>query len=198
MKLELTDVSQKFSLKTRLTENYLVFELPSGRIVEVPVSDEVTSLFLLEAVGPSAPIPAPPPPPPPPTSASRLSSPPPPPPAPIENRPVVKEQIMVDWRGLSDADLPTIVKEILVASDIQTPLPIEELAKLKFQILSELNQQPKTGEVNWNTGPQRPVTSSPMRTVPQDEAGNPLPPGGISEPADPGEVADDDDQVAQL
>lgn len=108
----------------------------------------------------------------------------------------------VDWETLPDTQLPPSVKAILRASQVQRMLTIEDLDKLKADIVTHMAQaskKPRAGQVNWDSGPRRQVESAARRSVPRDEAGNPIPPGGILEmpERDPGEIRDDDEGVQQ-
>lgn len=111
------------------------------------------------------------------------------------------EEGVVEWEKLPDTQLPPSMKDILRKSKVNPFISVADLDALKAQILEHMAKKPKPGKVNWNEGPKRAGAAKDpwanMRTVNKDEAGNPLPPGGIVE-ADPGEDYDDDDGVSQL
>jgi hypothetical protein len=106
---------------------------------------------------------------------------------------------VVEWEKLPDTQLPPSMKAILKKSNVNAFISVTELDELKAQILEHMKNKPKTGKVNWNEGARRGGKNpwANHRTVPRDDAGNPIPPGGIVE-ADPGESSDDDDGVGQL
>jgi hypothetical protein len=87
---------------------------------------------------------------------------------------------MVDW---TQRTLPPQVKKILTDAGIPNEISENELEKLLGYVYNQLANSQAAVE------PVRP--NGHRRTVPSDEAGYPIPPGGITE-ADPGEVMDDD------
>ena len=109
------------------------------------------------------------------------------------------ESGMVDWATLPDTQLPPSVKAVLRASQIAPLIMMEDLNNLKAEIVTHMANRPKAGKTDWNSGPKRQIESTPRRTVPRDEAGNPIPPGGILEmpERDPGEIRGGDDEDVQ-
>jgi hypothetical protein len=108
------------------------------------------------------------------------------------------DQGEVEWETLPDTQLPPQVRQIMKLSGVPPRLSIADLDRLKLEITTRLAQRPKAGEVNWESGPRRQVESTRIRTVPRDEAGNPIPPGGILEMRDsndPGEVREEEDAL---
>jgi hypothetical protein len=199
MKVEITALDQSLSLGTGETSNYVVFLLPSGRYVRALVDDDTAAAVISEygqaVVNGEEAAPRP-------REATRtLQSIPPPvepwPSPPAELTPPAEEQ--VNWTTLPDTQLPPGMRQVFEASGIEPVLSRTDFDNLKLKILEKLrgSGKPTMGEVVWDQGPQRQVKSAPRRTVPMDEAGNPIPPGGLVE-ADPGESQDDDDGVAQL
>lgn len=224
MKVLVTDVDQRYSLVSKSITNYLVLQLPSGRKIRALADDADTQAVLTESSaarstlepavqytndfrgwseieyqGPEdygsddpfklAAVPL--------DSSPQLT--------PVEgsvkwDEPEPTKHIasgMVEWEKLPDTQLPPQMKHILRVSRVSPTISVEDLDKLKLEILQRLDSQPKAGKVEWDTGPRRQLSSAGRRTVPMDEAGNPIPPGGIIE-ADPGEGPDeDDDGVSQ-
>jgi hypothetical protein len=112
------------------------------------------------------------------------------------------EEGMVDWQTLPDTQLPPSVKAVLRASQIPPLIMMSDLNNLKAEIVTHMANKPKAGKTDWNSGPKRQIENAPRRTVPRDEAGNPIPPGGILEmpERDPGEIrggGGDDEDVQQ-
>jgi hypothetical protein len=109
------------------------------------------------------------------------------------------ESGLVDWETLPDTQLPPSIKRVLRDSRIAKLITIDDLDQLKAEIIRHMTNKPKAGKVSWDTGPRRQIESAQRRSVPKDEAGNPIPPGGILEmpERDPGEVRDEDDGVQQ-
>jgi len=218
MKVLVTDIDQRFSLRNQSVTNYLVLQLPSGRQVRALMDDADTQAVIAESAGSTQevhdhrgksevaytgpedfnednPFQLDP--------AVQLDSSPQLTPVgggddwktPEPTKHVTSGN--VEWEKLPDTQLPPQMKRILRASRISPIISIEDLDNLKVEILERMREQPKAGKVEWDTGPKRKMAAAPRRTVPMDEAGNPIPPGGIIE-ADPGEGPDeDDDGVAQ-
>ena len=221
MKVLVTDIDQRFSLRTQAVTNYIVLQLPSGRQIRALMDDADTQAVIAESAGtPQEPVAY--------TNDHRGRSevaytgpedygdgdpfklseqafdtgPQLTPVGPEDGwkHPEPTKHVTsgaVEWEKLPDTQLPPQMKNILRASRINPVISLEDLDTLKAQILERMKTQPKAGAVEWDTGPRRKAASVPRRTVPMDEAGNPIPPGGIIE-ADPGEGPDeDDDGVAQ-
>lgn len=223
MKVLVTDIDQRFSLRTQSVTNYLVLQLPSGKQIRALMDDADTQAVIAESAGapqevqytndhrgrseiaytgpedfsednpfqldPAVPL----------DTSPQLT--------PIGDMPQggwdapepTKHVTSgaVEWEKLPDTQLPPQMKRILKASRINPVISLEDLDNLKIQILERMKEQPQAGKVEWDTGPKRRMGAVPRRTVPMDEAGNPIPPGGIIE-ADPGEGPDeDDDGVSQ-
>lgn len=196
MRVELTDIDQRLSLQTGSMTTFLVFTLPSGGRVRTAIDEDEAARIISEFSG-----------------------------APIEEEPEVMGTVhvdpeadwgfkpgespqvvlppieaKVDWTQLTDTQLPPSMRQIFEASGVETVLSVSDFETLKGKVLDKLSGsgKPQPGEVVWDQGPQRRAQSRSRRTVPMDEAGNPLPPGGIVE-TDPGETQDDDDDgVSQL
>ena len=202
MRINVTDIEQRLALDTGRVASFLVLKLPSGRSVRAAIDDESLQFVIQESRDPVhvaqtlptdipldregqftevAPL------------AHR--TPVPPPDESFYPHHVASGE--VEWERLPDTQLPPMMKQILRDSRIAPTITIEELDKLKLAISTELSQRPIVGQVSFNSGIQRPVTSVPRRTVPMDIAGNPIPPGGITE-IDPGETSDDEDGVQQV
>ena len=203
MRVEITALDQSLSLGTGETSNYVVFLLPSGRAVRALVDDD-TAAAVISEYGQGV------------VSGEEAA------PRPIVNfdpvappmrvnfdydkaadpprGPFVPEEEQVNWTILPDTQLPPGMRQVFEASGIEPVLSRTDFDNLKLKILEKLrvSGKPTVGEVVWDQGPQRQTRAAPRRTVPMDEAGNPMPPGGLVE-ADPGESQqDDDDGVAQL
>lgn len=202
MRVDITALDQSLSLGTGETSNYLVFRLPSGKAVRALVDDDTAAAVIAEygqgVVNgeEAAPRPRTNPEP----EFFQPISPPvqPWPATPAFTAPAEEEQ--VNWTTLPDTQLPPAMRQVFEASGIEPVLSRTDFDNLKLKILEKFRGagKPPVGEVVWDQGPQRGVRSTPRRTVPMDEAGNPMPPGGLVE-ADPGESQqDDDDGVAQL
>lgn len=196
MKATITDIDQRFSLESGAVANFVVIQLPSGRQVRAPIDDETVQAIISESQGvtPRDPVAEPEP-----SSKAfthedfdletiELS--------PVASLGIHDREGAVAWEILPDSQLSPQMKKILKDSQINPIISNEDLEALKAQITERLDNKAKPGKVAWNEGPRRPISERPRRTVPMDEAGNPLPPGGIME-TDPGEVQDDDDGVAQ-
>jgi|SRR5688572_5485742 len=224
MKATITDIDQRFSMETGRVTNFVIIRLPSGRELRAQVDDATMEELITESSkGPyeatprDARVDA--------GSSSEVfvhehfdngfgydgavtqvarqqadeafgDGPPPTPVDEVEQLEHHVDSGVVEWAKLPDTQLPPQMKKILRDSKVNPVISVEDLDHLKAQILERLSKQPKPGQVKWNQGAQRETQSRPIRTVPRDEAGNPRPPGGITE-IDPGESQDDDDGVAQ-
>lgn len=106
---------------------------------------------------------------------------------------------MVEWETLPDTQLPPSIKKVMRDSQLNPILSIETINQLKLEISSHMANRPKAGKVSWDTGPRRQSTRALRRSVPMDEAGNPLPPGGIIEMQTESErtPSEEDDGVPQ-
>lgn len=205
MRVTIAAVDQRFSLDSGSVTSFLVIQLPSGYTVRATIDDaalehvvqearntdavqqvaqQVPNQIPLDRVGQFTEV-----------SPLAVQTPVPPPDEDIYPHHVATGE--VEWERLPDTQLPPMMKKILRESRIAPKITIEDLDKLKLAISTELSSRPIVGQVAFNSGIQRPVTSIPRRTVPMDEAGNPMPPGGIVD-ADPGESSDDEDGVAQV
>lgn len=212
MIVTITDIDQSYSLKSGAVTNYIVLELPSGLKVRVLAEDADAQAIINESHTPQPqrqPIAYDPDNPHPDYKSEDFGglnmdawdeSPQRPD---VGRDPLAPEPTkhqsegMLDWENLPDTQLPPMMKSILKSSRVAKFLTYDDLQKLKGQILERLKDKPQAGQVNWSEGARRQVQGVPRRTVPMDDAGNPIPPGGIVE-ADPGEGPDeDDDGVAQ-
>lgn len=222
MIVKITDIDQRYSLTQQSLSNYLVIELPSGKKFQAEVDDTTVAAVLAASKSQDElpPLQA---------SQSQneydseqraetytnghssinpfelAEADPEPSYTPVDDE--SEEQIehhvetgVVEWEKLPDTQLPPSIKAILRASGINPVLSITDLNTLKLEITTKMASRPKVGSVEWDTGPRRKITSVPRRTVQMDEAGNPMPPGGILEMGpekDPGEVRGDDDDGIQ-
>lgn len=197
-------IDQTFTLSSGKVTNYVVLRLPSGREARTQITEEEVDLFIQEAqrvppaeeqqplqdvrdTNPSWQDPTDP------FDDHEVDQ---------QDTPVVSAQPeprpVVQWEALSDEELSSEVKDILRASGVNPILAVDDLVTLREQILARL-KKPAAGKVDWNSGPKRGAKDpwANRKAVSQDEAGNPIVPGGIIE-TDPGENMDDDDGVAQL
>lgn len=212
MNVTITAIDQSYSLKTGQVESFVVATLPSGREVWFAVSEENVGAIIEESQNsqPQEPSSG--------TAAEKFvedfkeellhdireattqvateaeSQ-----EVEIAEHSPEPEPELIEWATLDDATLPAVVKDVLKTSGVGPKLSVQDLTNLTIQILNHLKEAPAPGKVNWNTKNKRDQRDpwSNFKTVPRDEAGNPLPPGGIVEP-DPGEGWDDDDGVGQL
>jgi hypothetical protein len=199
MKATITSVDQNYVLATKSVLNFLTFELPSGRRFQVPVDDGVVEAIIGESNQSKAHT----------DTTGYLQH------APVEPIPSVSRQLdslfeeappanvsietsvqHVEWASLPDAQLPQQAKNVMQASGVAPVLPREDFERLREQIMAKLSQRQEVGKVDWSSGARRAPTRVARRTVPQDEFGNPIPPGGVIEP-DPGETRDEDDDGVQ-
>lgn len=203
MKISITDIEQSYSLKDGNTVNYAVVELPSGKKSRFVIDDEMVAEIIAEStrtnygdgpregeaasvedahqhefftsIGPE-----------------------------IEHTPIEAveqyehhvEAGAVEWEKLPDTQLPPSMKQIMRTAKLNPIISADDLETIKASILQKMGKTAKPGKVDWQEGTRRQVDNRPRRTVPMDDAGNPLPPGGIME-ADPGEGPDEDDGVDQ-
>jgi hypothetical protein len=226
MIVTIIDVNQRYVLQTQSFSNVITFRLPNGLEVAAVVTDSALQAVLTAAQGQpvqavsvreEAPLP---------TNVSRLPTPfkPPPrvadptqnpflatedfeagpmetpvPPSPEDQFEHHVEEGLVEWKLLPDTQLPPQVRHIMEMSQLPAMMTIADLDQLKLEITSRLAKRPQAGQVDWDSGPRRRVESTPRRTVSMDEAGNPIPPGGILEmreardARDPGEVREEED-----
>jgi hypothetical protein len=219
MNIILTDVDQRYSLHDKSFSNLLTLALPSGARFQVVVDDEVVAAVLKEAQGqpseyqPTLRQPAPPP--------SPVLYAVPAVPQELEVNPFededgspetpvdLPEQLdhhvdsgVVEWETLPDTQLPPSIKRVMRLSKINPIISISDLDQLKLEIGKKLAERPKAGKVDWDSGPRRRVEAVPRRQVQMDEAGNPLPPGGIIElrsedDKDSGEMRDEEEDAQQ-
>jgi hypothetical protein len=217
MKATITDIDQSYSLATGRVSNFLIFQLPSGQKIRAHIGDEDAQTVITESRTQASPAPR---------SQGIAYDPDNPRPdfehedfggldmSVVDGEPTKTpvnggydplgpeptkhvNEGMLDWTRLPDTQLPPQMKQILKASRIPPMISYDDLQALKGQILERMRDKPQAGKVDWNGGPRRSGSGIPIRTVPMDEKGNPMPPGGIIE-ADPGEGPDeDDDGVAQ-
>lgn len=208
MNVTITSINQNYSLNGGQVTFTATVQLPSGKVLTVPLSEEETNAILVESQTPEEELEDLP-------SAGlvdlgeegsdqlRVSV-----DTEVVETPVDVvdqyehhvEEGVVEWEKLPDTQLPPQMKGYLRKAGVNKFLSMEDLNALKSQILESMAKKPKVGKVNWNEGQKREGAGgawASFRTVPKDEHGNPRPPGGIVE-ADPGEGADDDDGVAQL
>lgn len=213
MKVELDGIDQSLKFKGGRTTTYASLLLPSGKQVRavIPSEEDVASIIAeaahvgelgadegeeleTEAVPNMPTMPAPPP-----VDFEQVVA--EPNDNPFEQQVAAERLDTVNWTTLPETQLPPMMREVFEASGIEPVMTLKEFENLKLKVLERLRNmgKPQPGEVSWNQGTQRTKRSTPRRTVPMDEAGNPLPPGGIVE-ADPGEGPDDDedDGVPQL
>lgn len=206
MKATITDIDQRYSLATKAFKNLLTLHLESGVAFQVEVGDDIVQAILSESEGEK------------PTDivatskidgstttraqleqdwADAFSSIPKTTDVQIREEPQYPHHVssgVVEWEKLPDTQLPPSIKDVLRASGLEPTISIEDLDKLKLEVLNRMKARPKAGK--WGDGPQRAVAGSSRRTIPMDEAGNPLPPGGIIE-TDPGETQDEDEDGVQ-
>jgi hypothetical protein len=198
MQITIDRIDESYSLGTGQVETFLVLVLPGGERIRTAVDGD-TARVVLEA------------------SRTTVQTPTIPTPAPLDNgastewdppetfidsyalpetEPPPPGEPTVNWEVLPEGVLSTAAKAVLRSANIDKTLTQSDFLSLRKQIMEKLAAQ-QIGEVQWNGGPRSNVMSVPRRTVPMDEKGNPLPPGGIGE-ADPGEVAEDEDGVESL
>lgn len=216
MNVTITAIDQSYSLKTGEVTNFAVIRMPSGRVVRVALSEEDTQSLLVENSTPyeeasdSDPVESQ-------VAMEQLlaqevlfqpSVVPSPTPAMDPTResgwkePFYEHHVeegVVEWEKLPDTQLPPQMKQVMRTAGINQFISIKELDDVKKMILERMSKKPKPGQVDWSGGSQAAGPWDNFKTVPRDEAGNPIPPGGIIE-ADPGELSDgdDDDGVGQL
>lgn len=210
MKATITDIDQSFSLDSRQMTNFLVLKLPSGKKIRLPIDEDLIDVVIAESTVPSNEVPE--------ARDERVDagssdavfqheSFEEPNPFTSGEWQAAEEQVeeeeplnspdqhdVVDWEALPDSELSPKIKQILKTSRINRIITVSELTALKLQIEEHLSRAPKAGKVQWGQGPTV-AKERPIRTVPMDIAGNPLPPGGIVE-ADM--TQDDDDGVSQV
>jgi len=197
MQITFDRIDESYSLSTGQVETFLVLVLPGGARIRTAV-DEDTARAVLEASRSTTQALTTPPPvngqgtaeewTPPETFLDSYTLP--------ETEPPPAGEPVVSWENLPESMLPREAKTVMLSASLPKTLPQSDFLSLRKQIMEKLGEQ-QVGKVQWNGGARSNVTSVPRRTVPMDEKGNPLPPGGIID-TDPGEVAEDEDGVESL
>jgi hypothetical protein len=200
MNVTVVSINQSYEFNSKKILNAVSLQLPSGRVLTIGIDQEDATALLSEVELPEQPSrPA--------VERSKIQFDPEklgeyftPAETPVEERATLEHHVsagIVQWETLPDTQLPPQMKQILKMSGLAPSISIEDLDRLKLELATRLSQRPQVGKVSFNSGPQHTSRPPPRRTVPMDEKGNPLPPGGIVD-ADPGENPDDEDGVQQV